>query len=227
MQTSWLAGGRRILTIAAGPRAALLQLAEAWQTRGVRSHAGWLARAREARQALLAKWEPRGREDDYPVTSLRLCREIQPFLEREITFCLDGGNIGRWAHMLLWNRHPSHWFICEASGVVGWGIPGAVALKMARPNHPLLLLSGDGAAGFTLGDIETALRFRTPYVAVVAHDGAWGIEADGRPEARRQGTTLGEIHFDRVAQALGARGVCIEHPAQIGTLSRRAWRLTQ
>jgi acetolactate synthase-1/2/3 large subunit len=149
------------------------------------------------------------------VSSLRLCREIRPFLQREITFCLDGGNIGRWAHMLLWDRHPSHWFTCGISGVVGWGIPGAVALKMARPEHPLLLLSGDGSAGFTLGDIETALRFRTPYVAVVAHDGAWGIEADGRPEERRQGTTLGELRFDRVAQAMGARGVFIEHPAQI------------
>jgi acetolactate synthase-1/2/3 large subunit len=211
-----LARGRPAeLEIAADPRSALEQLGEAWQAGGARSHADWLARARAAREALLAKWQPRGREDDFPVTSLRLCREIQPFLEREITFCLDGGNIGRWAHMLLWDRHPSHWFTCGASGVVGWGIPGAVALKMARPEHPLLLLSGDGSAGFTLGDIETALRFHTPYVAVVAHDAAWGIEADSRPEARRQGTTLGEIRFDRVAQALGARGVSIEHPAQI------------
>jgi acetolactate synthase-1/2/3 large subunit len=204
------------LGIVADPRSALLQMTELWRERGGPAHSGWLTRVREAREALLAKWEPRGRGDDFPVTSLRLCREIQPFLAREITFALDGGNIGRWAHMLLWDRHPSHWFTCGASGVVGWGIPGAVALKMARPEHPLLLLSGDGSAGFTLGDIETALRFRTPYVAVVAHDAAWGIEADGRPEERRQGTTLGELRFDRVAQALGARGVFIEHPAQIG-----------
>lgn len=211
-----LARGRPAdLAIAADPRSALRQLAAEWQARGAQPHSAWLTRARAAREALLAKWEPRGRGDEFPVSSLRLCREIQPFLEREITFCLDGGNIGRWAHMLFWNRHPSHWFTCGASGVVGWGIPGAVALKLARPDHPLLLLSGDGSAGFTLGDIETALRFRTPYVAVVAHDAAWGIEADSRPPQRRQGTTLGEIRFDRVAQALGARGVYIEHPSQI------------
>jgi acetolactate synthase-1/2/3 large subunit len=204
------------LNIVADPRSALQQLAEEWQTQSGRPHTEWLARARAAREALLAKWEPRGREEAFPVTSLRLCREIQPFLDREVTFCLDGGNIGRWAHMLFWNRHPSHWFTCGASGVVGWGIPGAVALKLARPAHPLLLLSGDGSAGFTLGDIETALRFRTPYVAVVAHDSAWGIEADSRPEELRGGTMLGEIRFDRVAQALGARGVFIEHADQIG-----------
>jgi acetolactate synthase-1/2/3 large subunit len=204
------------LGIVADPRSALEQLTVAWQARGARPHSAWLAQVRAAREALLAKWEPRGRGDEFPVTSLRLCREIQPFLQHDITFGLDGGNIGRWAHMLLWDRHPSHWFTCGASGVVGWGVPGAVALKLARPDHPLLLLSGDGSAGFNLADIETALRFGTPYVAVVAHDGAWGIEADSRSEERRGGTTLGEIRFDRVAQALGARGVSIEHPAQIG-----------
>jgi acetolactate synthase-1/2/3 large subunit len=185
-------------------------------SREPRRHTAWLAEVRAARDAKLAKWEPRGREDVVPVPALRICREIKPFLERDVTFLLDGGNIGRWAHMLLWDRHPSHWQTCGASGVVGWGIGGAVAAKMARPDHPLLLLSGDGAAGFNLGDIETALRFGTPYVAVVAHDGAWGIEAERRPEDQRQGTALGEIRFDRVAEALGGRGVFIEHPAQVG-----------
>jgi acetolactate synthase-1/2/3 large subunit len=150
------------------------------------------------------------------VPGIRICREIQPFLERDVTFLLDGGNIGRWAHMTLFDRHPAHWFTCGASGVVGWGLPGAVAAKLARPDHPLLLLSGDGAAGFTVTEIETALRFGTPYVAVIAHDGAWGIVADGQPEGRRVASQFGEIRFDRVAEALGARGVLIDDPRQLG-----------
>jgi acetolactate synthase-1/2/3 large subunit len=203
------------LEILADPRSALEQLSALWGTRGGQPRTAWLGQAQAAREALLATWEAHGRGDDFPLTSLRLCRELKPFLDRDVTFGLDGGNIGRWAHLLLWDRHPSHWFTCGASGVVGWGLPGAVALKLARPDHPMLLLSGDGSAGFTLAEIETALRFHTPYVAVIAHDGAWGIEADSRSEDRRGGTTLGEIRFDRVAQALGARGVFIEHPAQL------------
>jgi acetolactate synthase-1/2/3 large subunit len=80
----------------------------------------------------------------------------------------------------------------------------------------VLLLSGDGSAGFTLAEIETALRFGTPYVAVIACDDAWGIEADSRPPEKRQATTLGPVRFDRVAEAIGARGVFIETPSQIG-----------
>jgi len=127
--------------------------------------------------------------------------------------------------MTLFDRHPAHWFTCGASGAVGWGFSGAVAAKLARPDHPLLLLSGDGAAGFNVTEIETALRFGTPYVAVVAHDGAWGIVADGQNEDRCVASKFGEIRFDRVAQSLGAEGVYIENPEQLAPSI--AWGLEQ
>ncbi len=178
-------------------------------------HQEWLTKVQEARLRFLARWEERGREDVCPLPAIRICREIKPFLDRDVTFLLDGGNIGRWAHMVLFDRHPAHWYTCGASGVIGWGLPGAVAARLARPGKPVLLLSGDGSAGFTLAEIETALRFGTPYVAVIAHDGAWGIVADGQPEGRYVASRLGTIRFDRVAQALGADGVYVDDPRHL------------
>jgi acetolactate synthase-1/2/3 large subunit len=202
--------------IVGDPRAVLQGMVEEIERLGAAPHSAWLSQVRAARDRLLAEWENECREDECPVPGIRICREIQPFLDRDVTFLLDGGNIGRWAHMTLFDRHPAHWFSCGASGVVGWGLPGAVACKLARPDHPLLLLSGDGAAGFTVTEIETALRFGTPYVAVIAHDGAWGIVADGQPAGRHVASEFGEIRFDRVAQALGAKGILIDDPRQLG-----------
>ena len=88
--------------------------------------------------------------------------------------------------------------------------------KLARPGHPSLLLSGDGSAGFIITEIETALRFGTPYVAIIAHDGAWGIVADGQKDGRHIASKFGEIRFDKVAQALGAESIFIEDPKQLG-----------
>ena len=204
------------LGIVGDPRAVLQGIVEETRRLGAKPHSAWLAEVRAAHNHLLQEWDGLCQEDCCPVPGIRICREIAPFLERDVTFLLDGGNIGRWAHMTLFDRHPAHWFTCGASGVVGWGLPGAVAAKLARPDHPLLLLSGDGAAGFTVTEIETALRFGTPYVAVIAHDGAWGIVADGQPEGRHVACELGEIRFDRVAQALGAKGVLIDDPRQLG-----------
>ena len=175
----------------------------------------WLARMRKPRDRSLQMWEDMGCEDAYPMPGFRICLEMRRFLKRDTTFLIDGGNIGRWAHTLLYDRHPSHWATCGLSGVVGWGLPGAMLSKLARPDKPVLLLSGDGSAGFTVTEIETALRFGTPYVAVIAHDSAWGIVVDGQAKGREVASHLGEIRFDKVAQALGARGVFIEHPSQL------------
>jgi acetolactate synthase-1/2/3 large subunit len=207
--------------IVGSPRSVLERMCE--QARQIThwSSQAWLAEVRARRDGLLQQWDGLAREDVCPVPGIRICREIKPFLDRDVTFLLDGGNIGRWAHMTLFDRHPSHWFTCGASGVVGWGMSGAVAAKLARPDMPLLLLSGDGAAGFNVTEIETALRFGTPYVAVIAHDGAWGIVADGQEECRRVACQFGEIRYDRVAQALGAEGVYIHDPRELGPAIER------
>ena len=202
--------------IVGSPRTVLEQMCAHARRGDAGTHSGWLSQVRAQHNSLIEQWDDRCHEDCCPVPAIRICREIKPFLDRDVTFLLDGGNIGRWAHMTLFDRHPSHWFTCGASGVVGWGLSGAVAAKLARPDRPLLLLSGDGAAGFNVTEIETALRFGTPYVAVIAHDGAWGIVADGQPEGRRCACEFGEIRFDRVAQALGAEGRLIQDPKQLG-----------
>jgi acetolactate synthase-1/2/3 large subunit len=202
--------------IVGDPRSVLGQITDQVLRRNISPHRAWLAEVRAARQLLLDKWAGLGHEEAWPLASIRICREIKPFLDREVTFLIDGGNIGQWAHMALFDRHPSHWLTCGASGVVGWGLSGAIAARLARPEHGLLLLSGDGSAGFNLSEISTALRFGTPYVAVIAHDGAWGIVAEGQADGRRIASQFAEIRFDRVAQALGARGVYIEHAGQLG-----------
>ena len=202
------------VSIVGSPKAVLSQMTDEAYKREWTTDP-WLSRIKAHRRASLDFWDSVSIEDGIPMPSLRLCRELKPFLDDDVTFLLDGGNIGRWAHLHFFDRHPAHWFTCGISGVVGWGIPGAVAAKLARPARPLLLLSGDGSAGFTLGDIQTAVRFGISYVAVVAHDAAWGIVAEKQPAGRLAGSRLGEIRFDRVAHALGARGVFIDEAGKI------------
>ncbi len=203
------------LRLVGNPASVLEVLGREAAARGGWANAEWLASVRRSLEALKAEYADLCQGDECPLPGLRICQEIRPFLEQEVTFLIDGGNIGRWAHLWLFDRHPSHWFTCGASGVVGWGVPGAVAARLARPDHPVLLLSGDGSAGFTFTDVETALRFGTPYVMVVAHDGAWGIVADAQDPACRVASELGEVRFDRLAQALGARGVLVERAADL------------
>ena len=81
--------------------------------------------------------------------------------------------------------------------------------RLAYPERPIILLSGDGAFTFTVADLECAVRQKLPFVAIVADDQAWGITRSGHIKQFGQpiSSSLGPIAFDRLAESLGARGV--------------------
>jgi acetolactate synthase-1/2/3 large subunit len=119
--------------------------------------------------------------------------------------------------MAMCDRYPARWMTCGASGVVGWGIPSAMAVRSLYPDHPILLLSGDGSAAFTIAELEAATRQRLPFVCVVADDSAWGIVISmlRKRSALPVGAKLSEIRFDQVAEGFGARGLRIEELSKL------------
>lgn len=131
---------------------------------------------------------------------------------------VDGGNIGQWFHQTLGRtRYPGHWLTCGASGVVGFGIPGAMAARAGFPGRSVVLLSGDGSATFTIADLERAVRQSLPFVMIVADDERWGLVESG--QAPRYGEPLncllGPIDFPEVARSLGGLGARVETPDQL------------
>ena len=100
---------------------------------------------------------------------------------------------------------------------MGWGIGGAMAARLAFPDRPVILLSGDGAFTFNVADLESAVRQNLPFVAIVADDQGWGITRLGH--VRQFGvpiaSSLGPIAFDRLAFSLGAHGVRAASPGEI------------
>jgi acetolactate synthase-1/2/3 large subunit len=92
-----------------------------------------------------------------------------------------------------------------------------MAARLAFPDRPVILLSGDGAFTFTVADLECAVRQKLPFVAVVADDQAWGITKVGhmRQFGEPIGSALGPIDFARLAEALGARGLTATRPEEI------------
>ena len=84
---------------------------------------------------------------------------------------------------------------------------------MAHPDRPVVLLSGDGAFGFNLQELETAAREGVKVISIINCDSAWGMEAIHLRKS--VGTTIGvalsEVRYDQVATALGCHGELVEH----------------
>ena len=190
----------------------------------------WLASCVERRDEFRRVIEQRAQQTpNGTMHPVHVIRAIQDALTEDPVLLIDGGNIGQWAHQLLCcDRYPGHWLTCGRSGVVGWGVGGAMAARLAYPQRPVILLSGDGAFTFNIADLESAARQNLPFVAIVADDQGWGITRSGhvRQFGAPIASSLGPIAFDRLADSLGCRGVRAETPAELARALREAMTAT-
>jgi acetolactate synthase-1/2/3 large subunit len=202
------------------------QLIRALHSKGHLAPSAWLAEARKRDRAFRKKWMASRPQPAMPPTGRHIVEALRGVVDKNTFFLVDGGNIGQWVHMAMADRYPERWITCGASGVIGWGIPGAMAVRSLYPEEPILVLSGDGSATFTIAELETATRQGLPFVCVVADDRAWGIVVSnmrkmGKPMV---GAKLGPIRFDQVAQGFGACGLRIEDPRELPQAIREGFR---
>jgi len=203
--------------VLADPSTTFRKIREEALRRGVQPKKDWLSESRERYLIFRRRFENVPNEVDGRLTGKGLVEVIKPFT-KETLFLIDGGNIGQWVHVLA-DAYPRSWITCGASGVVGWGLPGAIGAKLAYPEKDVLLLSGDGAFGFTLGELYTAIKHNINFVSVVAVDEAWGIVVSSQKRLVGENgviaSYLPNIRYDRVAEAFGAKAFFIEDAASL------------
>jgi acetolactate synthase-1/2/3 large subunit len=57
---------------------------------------------------------------------------------------------------------------------MGYGIIGAMAVKLGRPDHYVVSMSGDGAFQMSIHELGTAVQIGTPVTWVVLDDSSFG-----------------------------------------------------
>ncbi|HAP26308.1 MAG TPA: acetolactate synthase [Achromobacter sp.] len=104
-----------------------------------------------------------------------LCETVQAFLASApdpILIC-DGGEFGQWAQAFC--QAPVR-IINGMSGAIGAGVCYGIAAKIARPEATVVVMMGDGTAGFHLMELDTAVREGAAVIAVIGNDLRWNAE---------------------------------------------------
>jgi acetolactate synthase-1/2/3 large subunit len=210
-------GVRVPLTIQGDLRSVLSQFGEEVRRRETPPHTSWLKEAQARRRHFQVRCRAARERAAQGLHALDILGALEGVLTDDTVLLVDGGNIGQWAHQVLFDRYPGHWLTCGASAVVGYGLPAAMAARLLYPQRPIILLSGDGALTFTLAELETAARQGLPFVVVVADDSAWGITLSEHVRAfgHSLASELGPISFDRVAEGFGACAVRVSTAEEI------------
>jgi acetolactate synthase-1/2/3 large subunit len=112
------------------------------------------------------------------------------------------------------------------AGSIGAGLPFALAARAAKPDVPVVAVMGDGTFGFHVAEIDTAVRYGLPFVAVVGNDARWNaeyqIQLKDYGAERLVGCELRPLRYDKVSEAFGGYGEQVTEPAQLGPAAARA-----
>ncbi len=189
-------------------------------------HEGWLSTLREAEAAALSKEEGALAAETAPIAPSRIYGELRRVLARDAVVVCDGGDFVSYAGKYLDSYTPGCWLDPGPYGCLGTGPGYAMAARLTRPDAQVCLLLGDGAAGFSLMDVDSLVRHRLPVVMVVGNNGIWGLEK--HPMRQLYGYDVAAdlqsgLRYDDVVRALGGAGETVTESADLPAALARAF----
>ena len=122
----------------------------------------------------------------------------------------DAGNFSGFLHRYWRYNHPRTQ-LAPANGAMGYGVPAAVAAKLAAPDRCVVALAGDGGFLMSGQEIETAVRYGAQILVVVFRNRMHGTIAmhQARELGRTAGVEIGDVDLAGYARSLGAAGYTV------------------
>ncbi len=186
----------------------------------------WLPRLQAACAQAVAADAALLHDDATPIRPLRIYGELTGLLGADAVVIGDGGDFVSYAGKYIEPQLPGGWLDPGPYGCLGTGLGYAIAARLARPAAQVVLLLGDGAAGFSLMDADTLVRHGLPVVMICGNNGIWGLEK--HPMQALYGYDVAAelqpgCRYDQVVTALGGSGELVTEPDCIGPALRRAF----
>lgn len=173
---------------------------------------------RTAQAAPILEWQGPG---IHPAHAIRV---IGAVFGREAVYTVDGGNTSLWAHSGLPPTLPRSYHSILELGMLGTGIPSAIGAKLGAPDREVICITGDGAAGFNVMEMQSAAREGLAITTIVFAEGSWTMEEPNELQlyGKTFGTAQGTIRWDLVGQGLGCHGEYVDHIEDLEPALRRA-----
>ena len=125
---------------------------------------------------LLSEEIARGQQDSrYPLAPARIVADTRAALDRSDIVLVDTGATKMWMARLYPTYERNTCLISNGLSTMSFALPGALGVKLARPDSKVLAVVGDGAFLMNSQEIETAVRERIPLVVLIWEDGGYGL----------------------------------------------------
>jgi thiamine pyrophosphate-dependent acetolactate synthase large subunit-like protein len=161
--------------------------------------------------------------DGRTVDPRALMLALDSMLPRNRTVVIDSGHSMGWAILYLSAPDAQGFVFSNDFMAVGLGLGTAFGAAVARPDRLTVLAPGDGGMMMSLGELETFIRYKIPFLVVVINDAAYGAEVHllknvGLPNDR---AFFRDNDFAAIATAMGAQGITVRSVGDLDQL--RSW----
>ena len=161
-----------------------------------------------------------------PIHPMRVYGDLVPLLDRDAVVVCDGGDFVSYAGREVPSHEGGCWLDPGPFGCLGVGPGYAMAARLAHPDRQVVILYGDGAVGFSAGELESFVRHKLPIVAVVGNNGIWGLEK--HPMRALYGYDVAAdlqpgLRYDQMMEAFGGRGELVTDPDDLQPALKRAF----
>jgi acetolactate synthase-like protein len=151
-------------------------------------------------------------QDAGGINPIRLFRTLDAALNENAILVADGGDFVATASYTLRPRKPLSWLDPGVFGTLGVGAGFALGAKLCFPDSEVIILYGDGSAGYSLMEYDTFMRHHVPVISIIGNDAGWSQIARDQIEILKDDTAtrLAYSDYETIGKAFGAQGKRVE-----------------
>ena len=219
-------GGKVDFGVAADCRETLMALCVAGAGRTWPRRDAWVQAGKNAAAMARTMVASTAKGANGVIHPFRVATEVTDLIREGGVLAVDGGDTFVWAELALEARRPGRYLGHGYLGCLGIGLPFALAAKLAHPDEPVVLLTGDGSVGLNFTEFDTAVRHNLPITVVVNNDQAWGMckheQMVRLGNERVIGTELAHTRYEKAAEPFGVYPEYVEEADGIRPAIERA-----
>lgn len=154
------------------------------------------------------------------INPIKLCMRINELIKKETIIIVDGGDFAATAAYTIKPKGPLQWMDPGPFGTLGVGAGFALAAKLCYPEKDVIIIYGDGAAGYSLIEYDTFKRHNLNIISIIGNDACWSQILREQIEILKDDVAcnLEYSDYQKIGESFNCKGYLLKNDSDLDKL---------